>query len=263
VPIELRELRANRLTFRCREAGLEGEPVLLLHGFPETSRMWEPLLVRLGAAGFRALAPDQRGYSPGARPRGVHHYGYGTLASDVTALADAAGFGRFHLVGHDHGAGVGWMAAHRAPERIASFTALSLPRFVHMAPEPEPERRLAANDFAALRATLCEHSPEEVNEILGVLRQPGALVAALHWQRANPPAEDAEPLAKLGRLTAPALLLYGRRDPGVDRPALDSAARLLRGPCRVVELDAGSWPLQQASARVCDEVESHLRQYSL
>ncbi len=226
MPIELRELRANRLTFRCREAGIEGEPVILLHGFAETSRAWMPLLDHLAARGFRALAPDQRGYSPGARPRGAHHYGYRSLASDVVAHADAAGFGRFHLVGREHGAGVAWVAAQRAPERVASLSVVSLPAPVETGPEPEAERALAANDFAALRALLCGRAREEDDEILGVLRQPGALVAAVHWRRANPPVDVADPLAPLGAVTVPTLRLRERE-----------------------------------SERVCTEVEAHLRSH--
>jgi pimeloyl-ACP methyl ester carboxylesterase len=259
VAIALRELRANRLTFTCREAGDEGEPVILLHGFAETSRMWEPLLARLEATGLRGLAPDQRGYSPGARPRGAHHYAYVALASDAVALADAAGFGRFHLVGHDHGAGIAWTAAQRAPERVASLCAVSLPHFLALAPEPEGERALAANDFAALRAMLGAHSPDETDEVLRVLRQPGALPAALHWQRRNAPAEGDDPLSKLGEVAAPTLLLCGRRDRLVPRAAIDSAAGRARGACRVVELDASHWPMQEASASVCDEVVAHVR----
>jgi pimeloyl-ACP methyl ester carboxylesterase len=182
VTIELRELRANRMTFRCREVGLEGAPVIALHGFAETSRVWAPLLTALAA---RGLAPDQRGYSPGARPRGAQHYGYGSLASDVLALAAAAGFARFHLVGHGLGARAAWTAAQRAPESVASLALLSLRDAEPLAPEPEAERALAANDFAVARAGLSARAPAEVEEALAVLRQPGALVAACHWQRTN------------------------------------------------------------------------------
>jgi pimeloyl-ACP methyl ester carboxylesterase len=224
VSIELRELRANRMTFRCREAGLGGEPVILLHGFADTSRTWEPLLLRLEAAGYHALAPDQRGYSPGARPRGAQHYGYRSLASDVVALADAAGFGRLHLVGREHGAGVAWIAAQRAPERIASLCALSLPRTEDVGPEPEAERALAANDFAELRRMLSGRAAEEVDEILAVLRQPGALVAAVNWRRANPPADVADPLAALGPVTVPTLRL-GERSSGSECEQLEAHLR--------------------------------------
>jgi pimeloyl-ACP methyl ester carboxylesterase len=81
--VEIRNIDANGMTFRCREAGTAGEPVILLHGFPETSHMWLPLMERLAAEGYRCLAPDQRGYSPGARPEGADHYRYIDTASDV------------------------------------------------------------------------------------------------------------------------------------------------------------------------------------
>src|SRR5512139_1741792 len=115
------------MTFRARFAGESGGPVMLLHGFPETSHMWVDLLPKLEAAGYRCMAPDQRGYSPGARPEGKEHYRYQDMASDVIALADAWGVDRFHLVGHDWGAGAGWAAVALFPERIVSWSALSVP----------------------------------------------------------------------------------------------------------------------------------------
>ena len=108
--ITVRDVDANGWRFRCRQAGDSGEPVLLLHGFPETSRMWEPLMATLAAEGYRCVAPDQRGYSPGARPQETDAYRYADLATDVLELARVLGFERFHLVGHDWGAGAGWAA---------------------------------------------------------------------------------------------------------------------------------------------------------
>ncbi len=127
MPTTIREVAANGMTFRSRFAGQSGEPVILLHGFPETSHMWVDLLPKLEAAGYRCMAPDQRGYSPGARPEGKEHYTYRDLASDVFGLADAWGVERFHLVGHDWGAGAGWAAVALQPGRIASWSALSVP----------------------------------------------------------------------------------------------------------------------------------------
>ena len=95
-----------RLTFDVRDEGpRDGEPVVLLHGFPQTSVIWTPLSARLRAAGYRTLAPDQRGYSPGARPRGVRPYALAELVADALAVLDAATADRAHLVAHDWGAG--------------------------------------------------------------------------------------------------------------------------------------------------------------
>ena len=121
-------MTAGGMTFDVRVAGpADGEVVILLHGFPETSYEWRSQLVALAAAGYRALAPDQRGYSPGARPTAVDQYTVTALAGDVVGIADAAGAKRFHLVGHDWGAGVGWGVAGLRPDRVLSYASLSVP----------------------------------------------------------------------------------------------------------------------------------------
>src|SRR4051812_2592536 len=86
----------------------DGRPVLLLHGFPETSTCWRRVMESLAAAGYRAVAVDQRGYSPGARPTGVAAYEITELVDDVVGWLDALGLDRVDLVGHDWGAAVGW-----------------------------------------------------------------------------------------------------------------------------------------------------------
>ena len=103
------------------------ETVLLLHGFPQTSASWAPVAERLHAAGLRTLAPDQRGYSPGARPRGRAAYRVEHLVDDVAALVTSSGAGSVHVVGHDWGAVVAWaLAAHR-PELVRTVTGVSVP----------------------------------------------------------------------------------------------------------------------------------------
>ena len=98
----------------------KGPGLFLLHGFPVTSAMWEPLIAPAAAAGYRVIAFDQRGYSPGARPAGVDAYRVDRTLEDVLAVADAAGFERFHLVGHDWGCVVGWRAAVSHLEQVAA-----------------------------------------------------------------------------------------------------------------------------------------------
>ena len=125
------------MEFRCRTAGPEtGEPVICLHGFPETSVSFFPLLKAAcsfthvharSLGGYRVVAFDQRGYSPGARPTDVAEYDYPLIVDDVIAVADALGFERFHLVGHDHGCIVGWCVAAKYQERVASYTPMSVP----------------------------------------------------------------------------------------------------------------------------------------
>src|SRR5882762_210890 len=108
-----------------------GPLVLLLHGFPESRHSWRAALPALAAAGYRAVAPDQRGYSPGARPdpSDLSNYAFDRLVADVIEIAAAAGYDgtRFHLVGHDWGGQVSWGVAGKHPERLASLTILSRP----------------------------------------------------------------------------------------------------------------------------------------
>ncbi|MBV8522138.1 MAG: alpha/beta fold hydrolase, partial [Acetobacteraceae bacterium] len=106
---------------------LSGAPVLLLHGFPQSRRMWRRQLEALAAAGFRGIAPDQRGYSVGARPAAVEAYASELLTGDALALMDYCGADRFHLVGHDWGGQLAWLIAAGNPDRVATLTVLSRP----------------------------------------------------------------------------------------------------------------------------------------
>src|SRR3954470_2514177 len=111
------EIPVGDFTFDALAAGPDGgELVLLLHGFPQTSRSWRHQIPALAEAGYRAIAPDQRGYSPRARPAEVEAYRVDHLVADVLAIADWMGGHRFHLVGHDWGAAVAWQVAGRYPD---------------------------------------------------------------------------------------------------------------------------------------------------
>src|SRR3954447_23369142 len=105
------EIETGQGRFTADLAGpLEGELVLLLHGFPQSRHSWRHQVPALGAAGYRAVAPDQRGYSAGVRPdpADLAAYGIDRLVADVLDLADAHGAPAFHLVGHDWGGQVAW-----------------------------------------------------------------------------------------------------------------------------------------------------------
>ena len=163
-------------TFVADEAGpADGPLVLLLHGFPQSRHTWRDCVPALGAAGFHAVAPDQRGYTPGVRPPEVDAYGVDRLVADVLDLADVLGADRFHLVGHDWGGQVAWLTAARHPDRLLSLTVLSRPHPAafarsfaldpeqserskhHRAMTPELTDRWWADDRAALRR--CSTTP--------------------------------------------------------------------------------------------------------
>src|SRR3954449_5563046 len=122
------EFTRGRLTFDVTDAGTaDGDVVVLLHGFPENRTSWTAVTPLLTAAGYRVLAPDQRGYSPGARPLARSAYRMQELVDDTVALVDAAGVERVHLVGHDWGGGIAWALAGAHPDRVATLTVLSTP----------------------------------------------------------------------------------------------------------------------------------------
>ncbi len=272
--IVIREIEANGMRFRCRETGVGGEPVMLLHGFPETSCMWLPLLDRLEAEGYHALAPDQRGYSPGARPEGIANYDYAAIASDVFALADALGWHRFHLVGHDWGAGAGWSALAVDPARIASWTALSVPHLgafgnairsdadqarrsgyiSHFQTPGVAEAEFAADGCALLQQVWSACDDATRADYLEVFSQPGALRATLDWYRGTRGIDPHDERVHFGPVATPTLFIWGNSDMAIGRAAVEAGHRSMSGPYRFVELDAGHWLMQEAPQRVVAEV---------
>ena len=272
------QLSVGEYTYDVRRAGDGDDLVILLHGFPETSHMWLPLLEQLAANGYTAIAPDLKGYSPGARPEGAEHYAHATMAADILAMADALGQERFHLVGHDHGAGLGWFMAGRHADRLTSWSALSVPHIdafaQAIAGNAEQRERsqymtffrqvgtaeaaLSANDFAALRNIWSASAPEQVEEYVRVLKQPGALTGALNWYRGGLTV-DRQPV---GRISVPTLLIWGNQDQAIGRPGVTATPPLMDGPYRLVELDVGHWLIQEAEADVLRETLAHLKEFA-
>src|SRR6516225_9150539 len=124
----------------------DGAPVLMLHGFCVSRHYYTAQVEALAAAGYRAIAPNQRGYAAGARhdPKDLAAYRMELLIRDALDIVEAAGHGapRFHLVGHDWGGSLSWDIADRWPERVASLTMLSRPH-PRFSPRPSDARRRA------------------------------------------------------------------------------------------------------------------------
>src|SRR6202047_3310 len=203
---------APGLTFDALVSGAPGAPlVLLLHGFAESMHCWRAQVAALAAAGYRAIAPSQRGYSPGARPDtgDAAHYPIERLMDDAMAIAAASGYGdrRFHLVGHDWGGSIAWALADRFPERLASLTVLSPPhpnalngalqmpdgdqahrsRHHKAFLEPGAADLLLAENAKWLRGRLAAAGvpAPAITEHIGVLGNKDAMEAALTWYRAR------------------------------------------------------------------------------
>ncbi|HEX2048200.1 MAG TPA: alpha/beta hydrolase [Acidimicrobiales bacterium] len=226
-----------------------GEPVLLLHGFPQSKEIWTPQLEALAAAGYRAVAFDQRGYSYGARPEGVEDYGIDHLVGDVLAVA---GEGRFHVVGHDFGAVVGWHLAAKHRDRIRSLTALSVPHplaFTAALASPACDQRDRSSYISFFRqvgvaedlllagglATLLRASgyPGDVEERVEAMSQPGALTGALNWYRAI----GASLVVGVGQITVPTMFVWSTDDVALGREGAEATASYVDGPYRFEVLE--------------------------
>ena len=262
-------------TFDAIAAGHEdGRPVLLLHGFPEAAVAWEDQVAKLGSEGFRAVAPDQRGYSPGVRPEQVAEYGLDELVSDVLAIADELKWSRFDLVGHDWGAAVAWWTADHSPARLRTLTTLSTPHPAALADALRTdedqhlrsgymtewrqsrvtERRMLDNNAEALRRMFeWKVPPSRIDEYVQRLSEPGALTAALNWYRAGRPG------GKIGKISVPTMYIWATEDVAFGSTAALDTENWVSGPYRFEMLeDVSHWIAEEAPEAVNSLLLEHL-----
>jgi pimeloyl-ACP methyl ester carboxylesterase len=193
-----KRLRVDGVELHTIDEG-QGDPVLLLHGFPDSSRLWRHQIPALVAAGYRVLAPDQRGFGDSDKPPAVEQYQIQCLLGDVAGLLDQAGVDRAHVVGHDWGAFIAWGLASFMPARVDRLVALSVSHpATYFGPleqyerswymllfqfEGVAEQALQRDDWRLLRAWLA--GAKDLDVYLEQLARPGALTAGLNWYRAN------------------------------------------------------------------------------
>lgn len=255
----------NGLSLHVVEAGRPGDPLLvLLHGFPEFWWAWRHQITPLAEAGYHVVVPDMRGYNLSEAPQAVADYTLDTLASDVVAIADAFGAERFHLVGHDWGAVIGWWVAARYAERLDRVVLMD-------GPHPDvwggqalkhptqalrstyamffqlpwlPEATLSAFDYAGLRTMMGgsgkpgAFEPGALDRYAQAWAHPGSLTAMLNYYRAmreRPRSDDA------AHITPPTLILWALDDLFLERHVAEACLALCdRGRLEFVE-DASHW----------------------
>lgn len=254
---ELLQTDVGDLTFDVRVDGPEdGRPVLLLHGFPQTSSCWAAVTPLLVQAGLRVYAPDQLGYSPGARPADPDAYAAQNLAQVTADLMTALALPVADVVGHDWGANVAWTLAAWHADRVRSLTAVSVPHPAAYTAafriDPEQKERsayirlfwqagkaeevLLADDARRLRRMLLGADGETgvpveaVDEYVAVLSAPGALTAALNWYRAMSSDIRVDPVQ------VPTTYVWSDADVAVGRTAAEACAQFVTGEYRFVEL---------------------------
>jgi pimeloyl-ACP methyl ester carboxylesterase len=215
----------------------EGQPVILLHGFPEFWYGWRKQVPALASAGYRVIVPDQRGYNLSDKPRGVRAYRLDALVRDIVGLVDALGYEKVNLIGHDWGAMVAWVLAIRHPERLHRLGILNVPHpavirnFLRRG-DPEqlrrswyvfalqipwlPEHFLRKNDWRnmvrGMRGSGKIHTftNEDIREYKEAWSQPDALTAMINWYRAA--AWYWPKLPKDLRVKVATLMIWGMKD---------------------------------------------------
>lgn len=248
------QIPARGFVFDAIAAGpADGDPVLLLHGFPQTSRAWRRQLDALGDAGYRAVAFDQRGYSPDARPDDPHAYRTTELVADVVGVADELGFDRFHLVGHDWGGAIAWQIAGHDPQRLRTLTVVSTPHpaamrksiregeqaekssYMRFLRSPEAEDRFLENDAGMLKAMYAGSGLPEDDAVFytKIFSERAALTGGLNWYR----AADITMADGMGEITMPTMYVWSTEDIALGREAAEWTGDYVSGPYRFEVLE--------------------------
>jgi pimeloyl-ACP methyl ester carboxylesterase len=252
-----------------------GECVLLLHGFPQFADAWTDAIGSISEAGFHAVAIDQRGYSPGARPTAVEDYTVDRLTSDVLGFADVMGVSRFHLIGHDWGGLLAWQLAANHPDRLISLAVLSTPHvnaFLTAVKADDDQREkskyidffrlpgelaeslLLADDAQRLRSSYQgKLSARAVESNVRRIAEKGAMRSALNWYRA------LDLNHRIGSIEVPTLYIWGEKDHYLGETAALETAKYVSGSYRFERLkEASHWLLEEAADRVVSLLLEHL-----
>jgi pimeloyl-ACP methyl ester carboxylesterase len=245
------QFRRDGLVFDIRDVGpSDGPVVVLLHGFPQHNDSWDSVIDRLVAQGYRCLAPNQRGYSSGARPLRRRDYRMAELVADVGALIDASGAQRVHLVGHDWGAAVAWGVAADMPERLATVSPVSVPHpaafvksfttsrqglaswYMYLFQFPALPEWLLSRRRGAVVSQVLQRSGQTTaaaERDAQAMREPGALKTALHWYRAIP---LSKPPTSALKISVPTMYVWSDQDVALLPKAAHDTARYVTGEYR-------------------------------
>ena len=254
VPVEAKQLSVNGLRYHVLDAG-QGPPVLLLHGFPDTSELWCRQIDVLVGAGYRVIAPDLRGRGKTERPPAVADYALSLIVRDVAALLDVLAVRRAHVVGHDWGAAVAWLSAALLPDRVDRLVAISV-GYPSAAGRPTledlqkgwyrlliqfagvAEELMQKDDWYLFRELL--HGGGDAEKYIASLSEPGALTAAFNWYRANLPPERLLSAAQLPPIQAPTLGIWSTGDLYLSERAMLASAAKVTGPWKYVRVEGAS-----------------------
>ncbi len=272
------ELAHDGLTFDVVDTGpLDGEVVVLLHGFPQRASSWSQVAEHLHAAGCRTIAPDQRGYSPRARPRRRRDYALPLLVGDVEALLDRIGR-PVHLVGHDWGSAVAWVVAASHPA-VRTLTSVSVPHpaaylwacvtsaqairswylLLFQLPGLVEAVGTRAPDRFAAHLRSFGMSEEEAERVCREVVDDGALPGALAWYRAVALAGPRATVLWRQTVPVPVTHVWSTGDGALHRRTAELAERWTTGPFELVVLDGTHWLPEQQPERLAGIVLDRVR----
>jgi pimeloyl-ACP methyl ester carboxylesterase len=262
----VRRVTAAGVTLAVLDEG-KGQPVLLLHGFPDSARVWRAQIPALAGAGLRVIAPDLRGFGDSDKPKDVDAYSVGRSVADLVAILDELEIDRAHVVGHDWGAGVAWALAAFVPARVDRLVVMSVghPNALR---EPSLEQRekgwyqllfqfpgvaeelIVRDDWKLFREML--RGAGDGERYVVDLARPGALTAALNWYRANAaPAQELERTSPFPSVAAPTMGLWSTSDDYLTEESMLGSAAHVTGPWRYERIEGAShWLQLDAQERV-------------
>ena len=275
VEIEHRDIVTNGTRLHCAIAGPpDGDLVIALHGFPEFWRGMSGVITDLARAGYRVVAPDQRGYNLSEKPEGIDAYSVDEMALDVVGLIDAMGRESAHVVGHDWGAAVAWWLALTRPERVRRLVVINVPHPSVFAREVRGNRKqlrkswyIFAIQVPALPERLAfgrrtrqrfsraiagtanpgSFTPDYLAHLREAWAQPGAAQGMLNWYRASVRRRPGRLVDK--RVHVPTLIIWGRKDVALSDSMVQPSADL----CDDVRVewfdDATHWVLHDEPER--------------
>ncbi len=274
---ELGHLTFDAITAGDPQAIEQDRLVLLLHGFPQSRESFAELLPELAARGYYAVAPNMRGYSPGARPTDRSQYTVEKSSVDAVAMAIVLGAEKFHLVGHDWGGAVVWGVSSAMPQVLKSSSVLSTPHpdaikttakywwspqslmlsYLKLVRIPDLERAMfiAGPEGFALGLSVMGLPYSKARTYAKTIGNAAGMRAALSWYHAN----EVPASYLIGKSTVPTLYMWGDKDFAFSRDAANKTAEYVDAPYRFVPLEnIGHWVPERATDRVVSEVLAHI-----
>ena len=243
----------------------QGRPVVLLHGFPDSGRLWRHQVPALAGAGFQVIVPDLRGYGRSGQPEAVEAYSMSVLAGDVMAILAELGIGRAHVVGHDWGAALAWALASFAPGTVDHLAVLSVGHPATFRRTLEQcqkswymllfqfpgiaEQWLTEDDWANFRSW---GRHPDADQVIADLVANGSLTPGLNWYRANVRPESwVAPPVQLPPVQAPTMGIWSTGDGALTEVQMTDSAENVAGPWRYERLDGpGHWLQLEAPDQV-------------